>query len=40
VLGGVQKRHSRRDILVATAIVREATDAIADDILFVGPELN
>lgn len=40
VLGGVRKRHSRRDIAVAAAIVGEATDAIVDDIFFVGPELN
>jgi hypothetical protein len=36
VLDGVLKRHSRRDIQVAAAIVREATDAIADDVFFVG----
>ena len=40
VLGDVRKRHSRRDVKVAAAIVKEATDAIADDIFFVGPELN
>jgi hypothetical protein len=40
VLSGVQKRHSKRDIRVAAAIVREATDAIVNDVFFVGPELN
>jgi hypothetical protein len=40
VLDGVRKRHSRRDIRVAAAIIREATDAIVDDVFFVGPELN
>ena len=40
VLNHVGKRHSKRDIRVAAAIVKEATTAIRDDIFFVGPELN
>jgi hypothetical protein len=40
VLDGVKKRHSKRDIKVAAAIVKEATAAICDDIFYVGPELN
>jgi hypothetical protein len=40
VLDGVRKRHAKRDIRVAAAIVGEATEAIADNILFIGPELN
>jgi hypothetical protein len=40
VLGGVGKRHSKRDIRVATTIVKQATASICDEIYFVGPELN
>jgi hypothetical protein len=40
VLGGVAKRHSKRDIKVAAAIVKQATAAICDEIYYVGPELN
>jgi len=35
VLGDVERRHSRRDLEVATAIVKESTDAICDEIFFV-----
>ena len=44
VLTEVERRHSRRDLKVAAAIVREATDAICENIFFVpleelpGPE--
>ncbi len=40
VLAGVGKRHSKRDIKVAAAIVKQATASICDEIYFVGPELN
>jgi hypothetical protein len=40
VLGDVRKRHSKRDIKVAARIVKEATDAIGEEIFFVGPELS
>jgi hypothetical protein len=40
VLGGIGKRHSKRDIKVAAAIVKQATAAICDEIYYVGPELN
>jgi len=40
VLHGLEKRHSKRDITVAAAIVKEATTAMCEDIYFVGPELN
>jgi len=40
VVDGVRKRHSKWDIKVAAAIVKEATAALCDDIFFVGPELN
>jgi len=40
VLGGVGKRHSKRDIKVAARIVREATEAICSDLYVLGPELN
>jgi hypothetical protein len=40
VFDDIGKRHSKRDINVAAAIVREATAAISDDIFYVGPELN
>jgi hypothetical protein len=40
VLGDVRKRHSKRDIRVAGAIVAEATTAIVENIFYVGPELN
>lgn len=35
VLDGVRRRHSKRDIRTAAAIVAEATDAICDDIFIV-----
>ena len=40
VLDEVGKRHSTRDIRVAATIVAEATREIAENIFFVGPELN
>jgi hypothetical protein len=40
VLGDLRKRHSKRDIAVAAAIVNEATAAICNDLFAVGPELN
>jgi hypothetical protein len=40
VLDEVGKRHSKRDIRVAAAIVAEATHEICENIFFVGPELN
>lgn len=40
VLDDVRKRHSRRDIALAAAIVREAAEGITENIFFVGPELN
>ena len=36
VLDNVGKRHSKRDIKVASRIVKEATAAICDDIFYVG----
>ena len=40
VLDDVRKRHSRRDIRVAATIIAESTDAICENIFFVGPDLN
>jgi hypothetical protein len=48
VLGDLRRRHSRRDITVAARIVREATDAIGENMFMVpvevvdrgDPELN
>ncbi len=40
VLDDVAKRHSKRDIKVAAAIVEEATAAMCNDIFYVGPDLN
>ncbi len=40
VLDDVAKRHSKRDITVAAAIVEEATAAMCNDIFYVGPDLN
>jgi hypothetical protein len=40
VLDNISRRHSKRDIKVAAAIVEEATASICNDIFFVGPELN
>jgi hypothetical protein len=34
----VKPKHSRRDLKVAAAIVKEATDAISETIFFVDPE--
>jgi hypothetical protein len=38
VLKEVKPKHSRRDLKVAAAIVKEATDAISENIFFVDPE--
>lgn len=38
VLGDLRKRHSKRDIRVAAAIVAEATEAICNDVFFVEPD--
>jgi hypothetical protein len=40
VLGGVGKRHSKRDIKVAASIVKQATASICDEIYCVDPDLN
>ncbi|MDQ6776870.1 MAG: hypothetical protein M3071_11800 [Actinomycetota bacterium] len=40
VLGDVGKRHSKRDINIAAAIVKQATASICAEIYYVGPELN
>jgi hypothetical protein len=40
VLRDVGKRHSKRDIKVAAAIVKQATASIGEEIYFVDPELN
>lgn len=40
VLDGVGKRHSKRDIRVTATIIAEATEAMCENIFFVGPELN
>ena len=40
VLKDVVKRHSKRDVTVAAAIVKQATRLICDEIFYVGPELN
>jgi hypothetical protein len=40
VLRDVGKRHSKRDIKVAAAIVKQTTGSVARDIYYVGPELN
>lgn len=40
VLGGIGKRHSKRDVKVTARIVREATDAMCNDLYVLGPELN
>ena len=40
VLNEVGKLHSKRDIRVAARIVEEATEAICENIFYVGPELN
>src|SRR5579884_1249540 len=37
-LADLPKRHSKRDVSVAAAIVSEATDRICDDIFAVAPE--
>ena len=39
VCGDLAKRHSNRDVRVAAAIVREATDAICNDIFAVNPDM-
>jgi hypothetical protein len=38
VLGSVRKSHSKRDIKVAAAIVRQAADVISEEVFFVEPE--
>ncbi len=40
VLDGVRKRHSERHIRVAATIIAEATEAMCENIFFVGQELN
>jgi hypothetical protein len=40
VLDGIRKVHSKRDVRVAATIVAECTEAIAENVFFVGPELN
>jgi hypothetical protein len=40
VLGGVAHHHSKRDMRVSARIIAEATHAMAEDIFFVGPDLN
>jgi hypothetical protein len=37
VLDGVRRRHSRRDIRMAAAIIAEATNAICSDIFVLDP---
>jgi hypothetical protein len=39
-LGEIRDEHSKRDVKVASRIVKRATDAICDNVFFVGPELN
>ncbi len=39
VLTDLRRRHSRRDITVAARIVREATDAVGENIFFVPDEV-
>jgi hypothetical protein len=38
VLKEAKPKHSRRDLKVAAAIVKEATDAIAENVYFVDPD--
>jgi hypothetical protein len=40
VLDEVGRRHSKRDVRVAAAIVSESTHAMCENIFYVGPELN
>jgi hypothetical protein len=40
VLDEVGKQHSKRDIRVAAAIVAQTTEAMGENIFFVGPDLN
>jgi hypothetical protein len=40
VLRDVGKRHSKRDIKVAAAIVKQSTASICEEIYFFEPELN
>lgn len=40
VLDAVRKTHSKRDIRVAAMIVAESTEAICENVFFVGPDLN
>ena len=39
-LDELRKRYSNRDIRVAARMIGETTDAICENIFFVGPELN
>jgi hypothetical protein len=39
VLTDIRRRHSRRDIRVAARIVRDATEAISENIFMVPPEV-
>jgi hypothetical protein len=39
VVGDLRSRHSKRDLRVAAAIIGEATNAIADNLFFVDPDL-
>ena len=40
VIEGFGTRYSKRDLKVAARIVREATDAMCNDLYVLGPELN
>jgi hypothetical protein len=40
VLRDVGKQHSKRDIKLAAAIVKQTTASISRDLYYVGPELN
>lgn len=40
VLSELRKRHSSRDLRIASAIVGEATEAICDGLFLVNPDLN
>src|SRR5438552_522631 len=40
VLDEVGRRHSKRDIRVTAAIVSESTQAMCENIFYLGPELN
>jgi hypothetical protein len=40
VVGDLRKEYSKRDLRVAAKIVEQTTDAICNNLFFVGPELN